>query len=75
MQYYFYHIVVDEMPCEMPITCLEDLLKNLRKIVMYEALHIEVRRSSVVDDALRAASKRKFDPSKSLKVCHVGIIE
>lgn len=53
----------------MSFVCLEDVLKSLRKNVVQDVLHIEVRRSSVMEDALRAASKRKFDPSKSLKVC------
>ena len=48
---------------------LEDVIKSLQKNVVQDVLHIEVRRSSVMEDALRAASKRKFDPSKSLKVC------
>lgn len=50
-------------------TSLENLLKTLKAGVQYECVRIEVRRSVVVDDALRVARKRKFDPSKSLKVC------
>jgi hypothetical protein len=35
-------------------------------------MRIDVRRSQLVEDALRAAAKKKFDPSKSLKVTFVG---
>ena len=48
----------------------EDVLKALQKDISSEIVHIEVRRSSLLDDALRAAGKKKFDPVKSLKVCN-----
>ena len=47
---------------------LDNLLKALKSGVSYECVRIEVRRSLLVEDALRAAAKKKFDPSKSLKV-------
>lgn len=50
----------------------ENLLKALKTGVVPDCVCIEVRRSCVVDDALRAALKKKFDPSKSLKV--TGIV-
>ena len=65
--YILSHIVVGETTFH---ACLEDVLKFLQKGVVHEVLHIEVCRwSSVMDNALRAASKKTFNPSKSLKVC------
>ena len=41
---------------------------------MHEALRIDIRRSCVVEDALNAAAKRKFDPSKTLKVFFQNVL-
>lgn len=51
---------------------MKTYLKALKTGVVPDCVCIEVRRSCVVDDALRAALKKKFDPSKSLKV--TGIV-
>ena len=53
---------------------LEEVLHQLNKNASYEMiLSIEVRRSFLVKDAMKEASKSKFNPSKKLKVIHYYI--
>ena len=44
-------------------------MQMLRKSISSEVLVLVVRRDFVLRDALREAQKRKFDPTKMIKVC------
>ncbi len=52
------------------ISTCEDAIKALKSSVMEKAdpFIIEIRRSHVVKDALKDARKKKFQPSKPVKV-------
>ena len=50
---------------------LEEVLHQLNNTPgSYETLSIDVRRNFLVIDAMKEASKSKFNPSKTLKVMH-----
>ena len=47
---------------------LESEMIVLQRNVVKDELLIEVRRSNILEDALRECRKKKFDPAKTLKV-------
>lgn len=67
--YYYAPYVATDVSEGRAFLTLDNLMKALKDGVRYECLRIEVRRGLVVEDALKEAAKKKFDPSKSLKVC------
>ena len=57
----------DVLSYKLNRVALRDLLKVLNKRVKDDVLRIDIGRGTIVDDALRAAGKKKFDSSKTLK--------
>ena len=63
---------VSVQPTTMPTETnglLNNMITTLRKNIIYDDnMHIEVRRDSVLSDAMMEAHKRNFDPHKNIKV-------
>lgn len=69
---YFYSSSVKDNQCYD----LKDVIKQLRRQHQIDdRLLLEFRRDHVLDDALSHAKKKKFHPSKQLKVYYVTIIQ